>query len=57
MNQESNTKTSAATTKHPSGLTWERWRQPFKMDHERKMIREWLQRRSGQDVNNSGTPF
>jgi hypothetical protein len=57
MNQGNDTKTSAATTKHPSGLTWERWNQPFKMDHERKMIREWLQRKTGQDINNSGTPF
>jgi len=57
MNQESNTKTSAETTKHPSGLTWERWRQPFKMPHERKMIQEWLQRRTGQYLNDGSTPF
>jgi hypothetical protein len=56
---QNQTKTSAETTKelHPSGLTMERWNQPFKMPHERKMIQEWLQRKSGQDVNNSGTPF
>jgi len=54
------TKTSAATTKqdlHPSGLTWERWKQPFKMPHERKMIQKWLQRRNGQDLNDGSTPF
>jgi hypothetical protein len=57
--QQNQTKTSAVTTKelHPSGLTMERWNQPFKMPHERKMIQQWLQRRNGQDLNNSGTPF
>jgi len=54
---QKNTPQPKETTKHPSGLTWERWNQPFKMPHERKMIQEWLQRRAGQDVNNSGTPF
>ena len=59
MNQD-NTKTSATTTdkdKHPSGLTWERWKQPFKMPHERKMIQEWLKRKQGQDLNDGSTPF
>lgn len=55
---QNQTKTSAATTdKHPSGLTWERWNQPFKMPHERKMIQEWLQKKTGQDLNDGSTPF
>ena len=45
MYKQNNTKTSATTAKHPSGLTWERWKQPFKMPHERKMIQQWLQRK------------
>lgn len=44
------------TDKHPSGLTWERWHQPFKMPEERKMIQQWLQKKQGnefdQDPNN-----
>lgn len=50
---QNNTKTSATTTdKHPSGLTWERWKQPFKMDFERKMIQEWLQKKQGSEFDN-----
>jgi len=59
--QQDNTKTSATTTKqdlHPSGLTWERWKQPFKMPHERKMIQEWLQRKNGSEFDSDTTnPF
>jgi len=54
---QKNTKTSAETTKHPSGLTWERWNQPFKMPHERKQIQEWLARRNGSFLNDGSTPF
>lgn len=57
MNQQE-TKTSAPTTdKHPSGLTWERWHQPFKMPHERKMIQEWLQRKRDGVVFDESIPF
>ena len=52
MDKQNNTKTSAETTKHPSGLTWERWKQPFKMDFERKMIQEWLQKKQGSEFDN-----
>jgi hypothetical protein len=41
MHQES-IKTSAAMTKHPCGLTWERWHWPFKTDAERKIIADWI---------------
>ena len=30
-----------APTKHPSGLTWERWYWPFKTPMERRQIQEW----------------
>ena len=55
MNQ---TKTSAETTKHPSGLTWERWYWPWKMPHERKQIQEWLQKKQGNEFDNDpNNPF
>lgn len=52
------TKTCAATTKHPSGLTWERWRNPFKMPHERKQIQQWLQKKQGNEFDqDTANPF
>ena len=57
----SETKTSATTTDgkemHPSGLTMERWKQPFKMPHERKMIQEWLERQKHGEVFDESIPF
>lgn len=53
---QNETQTSAATTKHPSGLTWERWHQPFKMPEERKMIQQWLQKKQG-EVFDETIPF
>ena len=55
------TKTSATTTEakemHPSGLTMERWKQPFKMPDERKMIQEWMQRKKDGVVFDNSIPF
>lgn len=55
MNNQS--KTPAETSKHPSGLTWERWNQPFKMPHERKLIQQWLQRKKEGVVFDDSIPF
>ena len=57
MDDQNETQTSAETTKHPSGLTWERWKQPFKMPHERKQIQQWLQRRKEGVVFDDSIPF
>lgn len=58
MNTENQNKdTKQVNDLHPSGLTWERWRCVFKMPHERKMIQEWMQRKTGQDLNDGSTPF
>jgi hypothetical protein len=30
--------------KHPSGLTWERWNNPFKTPEERKLVVKYFRR-------------
>lgn len=48
------TKTFATMTKHPSGLTWERWHWPFKTDAERERIRLW---RAVNNLDDPRIPF
>ena len=42
------------TDLHPSGLSWERWRFPFKTPEERELIRRWL---AVNDLNSNEIPF
>ena len=44
-------------TKHPSGLTWERFNFPFKTPEERKQIQLWMMKKQhGQEFDDS-IPF
>lgn len=54
---DTNTDSKPTTDKHPSGLTWERWNQPFKMPHERKMIQQWYERKYSNYEFDTSIPF
>ena len=45
---------SQTTEMHPSGLTMERWRFPFKTAAELNQIRQWL---AVNDLNSGAIPF
>jgi len=42
------------TEMHPSGLTMERWRFPFKTPEEREKIRQWM---ALNNINDNSIPF
>jgi len=36
--------TQTHTSRHPSGLTWERWEWPFKTPQERQLVAKYFDR-------------
>lgn len=45
------------SSKHPSGLTWERWEFPFKTPEERALIQQWLMKKDCQNEFDDSIPF